>query len=357
VLWHYWTNRGGKVSQSESDRLRGEAHSKWAAHKEHDPLPNVPQTLLSRADILHYVDRVGLIYPFFADKDRLKWASYEIGFGSTFIYWDEHGEKVEKKIQKDGVFTLPANSISFVDLESDFFLPRYIGARFNLRIQHVHRGLLLGTGPLVDPGFNGNLLVPLHNLTSDPYVIRGDEGFIWVEFTKTSFEGSAAAAPLTQGDLDAWERRKNNMLPALYFDKANKNKPIRSSIPDAAAKATAHAASAEAAATRAQRANTIFVGLGALTIAGTVIALLSFFESINGNVISAVSLAKNVNDIAVTAATDAKFATQTVNELKSQVDKLNPSAVEVQQLRSKLDTLSVRIDELDKNIRDQSNKK
>ena len=57
-------------------------------------------------------------------------------------------------------------------------LPNYIAVQFNLRITHVHRGLLLGTGPLVDPGFHGKILIPLHNLTSEKYIIRADEGLI-----------------------------------------------------------------------------------------------------------------------------------------------------------------------------------
>ena len=44
----------------------------------------------------------------------------------------------------------------------------------------------MGTGPLVDPGFEGKLLIPLHSLTADDYEIEAGEGLIWVEFTKLS---------------------------------------------------------------------------------------------------------------------------------------------------------------------------
>jgi prefoldin subunit 5 len=46
--------------------------------------------------------------------------------------------------------------------------------------------LLLGTGPIVDPGFNGKLFIPLHNLTSNRYVIKKNAQLISVEFTKLS---------------------------------------------------------------------------------------------------------------------------------------------------------------------------
>jgi hypothetical protein len=84
---------------------------------------------------------------------------------------------------------------------------------------------LLGTGPLVDPGFHGKLLVPLHNLTSDEYTIRGDEGLIWMEFTKTSHLSKCAPVRDAPKDsLDKTEARKNDQSPEYYFDRASKNK-------------------------------------------------------------------------------------------------------------------------------------
>jgi hypothetical protein len=66
-------------------------------------------------------------------------------------------------------------------------MPDYIAGRFNLLIRDVYRGLLVGTGPLVDPGFVGRLSIPLHNFTSNEYLLRADEGFVYFEFTKLSW--------------------------------------------------------------------------------------------------------------------------------------------------------------------------
>ena len=68
--------------------------------------------------------------------------------------------------------------------EETLGLPYYMAVRVNLRIKHVHRGILLGTGPLIDPGYDQPILIPLHNLTDQDYFIGLDEGLIWVEFTK-----------------------------------------------------------------------------------------------------------------------------------------------------------------------------
>lgn len=211
-----------------------DAEERAANYRDFDPFPDIKATLLSSEHIKAYVRETAMIMPFDDDPNhgRLKSASYEVNPGGSFIYWDEHGIKKVEKIAKDGTFTLPPNSISFVQLEAEFRLPQYIAVRFNLRITHVHRGLLLGTGPLVDPGFHGNLLIPLHNLTSDPYTIRGDEGIIWIEFTKTSHLANLSRRVDDPTDvLIATEARKNNQPPEYYFDKASKNRPIQSSIP------------------------------------------------------------------------------------------------------------------------------
>ncbi len=121
------------------------------------------------------------------DTKLVKPASYEMRPGRSFFYFDEKKELVEKKLDdpEEKYIRLPANSITFVSTQETFRLPLYIAVRFNLRIKHVHRGLLLGTGPLIDPGYDRPILIPLHNLTDEDYFIPLDEGLIWVEFTKT----------------------------------------------------------------------------------------------------------------------------------------------------------------------------
>lgn len=151
---------------------------------------DIAPSLLSADDIARYVEKTGMICPFEQTKNgksKLKAASYEGGIGSCAFTF-EPGRNVPKKIFSSGdeFLVLPPNSIVFVESDVYFRLPPFIAVRFNLQIRLVHRGLLLGTGPLVDPGFWGKLCIPLHNLTDEEYVIPKDEGLIWIEFTKTT---------------------------------------------------------------------------------------------------------------------------------------------------------------------------
>lgn len=200
---------------------------------------DVPNTLLSSGDIIRVVAATGLVSPFFVEggrKARLKKAAYEGRIGScAYIFEDRNVPKRIFHSDSDTFLHVPKNSIVFVECDLDFRLPDFIASRFNLQIQHVHRGLLLGTGPLVDPGFWGKLCIPLHNLTDQDYDIPKSEGLIWVEFTKTTLsvgERDPARVALGGAARDGaghWDILKFLDKAANQYD--GYKIPIRSSLP------------------------------------------------------------------------------------------------------------------------------
>lgn len=186
-------NQRSKVNDVDyalSDASARRLYEKW---KSKDPYPNIQPALLNSADIKAYVKTTGMIYPF--HEDDLQGASYKVKIAGKILYWkyDDTGSHKEppKKIVTElncgtDSFELGPNSIAFVALEPCFRIPEYLALRFNLKIQHIYKGLLLGTGPLIDPGFNGKLFIPLHNLTSNTYRFRYGDTLITMEFTKLS---------------------------------------------------------------------------------------------------------------------------------------------------------------------------
>lgn len=172
-----------------------EAAARFEAMKSADPFPDIPPALLNTADLLDYIAATGMIYPFEVDAARpernLKPASCAIPAGGQWLFWppdakDSGPTGRSGVLEPGGELWLEPNSIVYVTLEPFFRLPDYIAARYNLRIKHIYRGILVGTGPLVDPGFEGRLSVPLHNLTANRYLIKGGEPLVWMEFTKLS---------------------------------------------------------------------------------------------------------------------------------------------------------------------------
>lgn len=172
-----------------------------------DPFTEISPTLLNRTHIARYVEKTGMIYPF--NPKKLKPASYEVKLGNEILFWDKDGQKIHlEKLTPNNPITLRQNSITYVGVDCTFTLPFYIALRFNLTITHVHRGLLLGTGPLIDPGFCGNIMIPIHNLTTNDYVLRPGEDLIAVEFTKIS----------TETTIDPKEYEKNVKEKDLSFE-------------------------------------------------------------------------------------------------------------------------------------------
>lgn len=119
-----------------------EANRRFEIAKSVDPFPEIPPSPLNSADIYDYVRMTGMLCPFHPEK--LKSASYEAAICGRCIWWNDKGGRQEVRLEKDGdEFTLEANSIAFVQVEPVFRLPDYIALRFNLKITHVHRGILI----------------------------------------------------------------------------------------------------------------------------------------------------------------------------------------------------------------------
>ena len=117
-------------------------------------------------------------------NEYIKSSTYDMRLGD----WVGYFENGERKVRKLGTYErldLKPNSLVFVTTYESFYLPCDIIARFNLKTRHIHRGLLLGTGPIIDPEFKGTILIPIHNLSSQTIHIKYLESIISVEFTKT----------------------------------------------------------------------------------------------------------------------------------------------------------------------------
>lgn len=134
---------------------------------------NIPIGMLSSPHIQYCVTKYGIIETY--DENCLGPAAYNMRIGGKVLTWDK-GKKIafilgKTEDRNQNILTeleLKPNSLTFVTTIEKFNLPKDIIARFNLKSKWVHQGLLLGTGPIVDPELRANLLIPLHNFSSQP---------------------------------------------------------------------------------------------------------------------------------------------------------------------------------------------
>lgn len=303
-----------------------------------DPFGDIKPSLLSADDIHRYVMKTGLIAPYFrgGEKARLKKASYEGRIGSKAYKYDIADCLIQKSLS-DGFLTVPANSIVFVESDLDFYLPSYIALRYNLQIRHVHRGLLLGTGPLVDPGYWGKLCIPLHNLTSEEYAIPIEEGLIWIEFTKTTSDPETGRNPFTDNadHPGHWDIKKFIRKAAEPMNDGA-TVAIRSSIPKAVSAATTVADEArqrsETAEQKAGTTETLFnrIAIGAAFFGfGAIVALwASFWFGVK-------------NDISALSARIDSIVTPPQAELARHGDRPETALPSVEVLEDELRTLRI----------------
>ncbi|MER8959040.1 hypothetical protein [Mesorhizobium sp. M0701] len=223
------------------------AAERYAVLADRDPYEDIPPALLHSGHLASYAITTGMIEPFDID-DLKKPATLLVSLEGTVRYRDNNGDVQRFYLSKDpSKFTdghkvrdevvIKPNSLYYLTLKPEFRMPNYIAGRFNLMIRDVYRGFLVGTGPLVDPGFQGRLSIPLHNFTNNEYVLRADEGFVYFEFTKLSWKNPPNLTPLPAWVRDAIEvqppfpssKNKRKTLDN-YLDEATSNGPAQSSI-------------------------------------------------------------------------------------------------------------------------------
>jgi deoxycytidine triphosphate deaminase/uncharacterized coiled-coil protein SlyX len=361
-----------------TDEQAKERYDFWVSR---DPFPDIPPALLHSADVSDYARLTGMIHEF--KLEHLKASSYEVCIGDRYIYWDGQGKKKSQPLRPGQEFDLDPNSIIFVKTEEKFRLPHYIAARFNLRITNVHRGLLLGTGPLVDPGFAGHLLVPLHNLTTNQYRFRCGEKFAWFEFTKVSphesWSRDCGRIP-RQGKYVPFPERKRYLDPGDYLDKALgdvASGEIRSSIPQSilvaeqsAEKAAKNAETARRDATDAKTyavwVRNIATGVGALAAAGVIAAtasvIVATWQIISQTQHEVAEIAAKFDEALPSILRDVQSVTNQARETARTVSEINETvggsvsgsiATQLAELRSVVSRLEERLEVLQGRISEE----
>jgi deoxycytidine triphosphate deaminase len=304
------TVRSGLSAQDRYDRL-----------KAFDPYPEIAPSLLNAGHLATYAHAIGMIDPFEA-RMLTKPATYRVAVEGPVRYMNEKG-KVERFYltadltkqfnhppARDHVRLAP-NSICFLTLKPFFRMPSYICSRFNLVINYVYKGLLVGTGPLVDPGFCGYLSIPIHNLTNREYYIRAGEGLVYFEFTKVSWRNSPQAEPAPSwlprpfGDQPPFPSAKNNRQTLDdYLATATGGGPPESAI------------GVDIAKIRSQASDTRRL-LGVISISGVVAALIVL--------LTAWQVYLGAQQFTASAQTDLRASRfeleKEIFELKSQLDE------------------------------------
>jgi deoxycytidine triphosphate deaminase len=165
-----------KRQQFEKERLEALTPS------ELDPHPSRQGVLLSD-EIEFYVRNCDLIDPF--DPSNLKPAAYELTVGCSYFQSGEFFHLAPDEMRRHAI-TIPSFDVVVLTTTETLCLPRYMIARWNIRVRHAYEGLLWVGAPQVDPGFRGRLACPIYNLSDKPVTLNVGDPFAVMDFVKTT---------------------------------------------------------------------------------------------------------------------------------------------------------------------------
>ncbi|WP_409524012.1 dCTP deaminase [Nitrincola sp. MINF-07-Sa-05] len=120
-----------------------------------------------------------LISPF--DENQIQPASYDLRVGEEAVTTSHEGII---NIKDKGFLKLKPGDFAVITVYEEIKLgPQYVG-RFGLRSGYARRGLIATTGPQIDPGYHGRLIVGITNLTPQDITVAYLDKFLSVEFHK-----------------------------------------------------------------------------------------------------------------------------------------------------------------------------
>jgi deoxycytidine triphosphate deaminase len=160
-----------------------------------------PVGVLLSDEIKRYVTRFRMIEPF--EHSRLKPAGYELTIGDEFVLGGER-----KELNKDGEIRIPPFNVAVIKTAETINLPRFLIARWNVRVKWAYEGLLWVGAAQVDPGWIGHLFCPIYNLSDRQVVVRAGDPIALMDFVTTT--------PFKPGESEEYPRPPKRVLLRQY---------------------------------------------------------------------------------------------------------------------------------------------
>jgi len=117
------------------------------------------------------------------DPARVEPASYDIRVG-TWAFSSSSKEKVN--LSQKGVLIIEPGEFAVLESRERVELDTRTAAQLGLRSEYARHGLLMLSGPQIDPGFVGILVVRMINLAPKPIALPYEAPFLTVQFFRLS---------------------------------------------------------------------------------------------------------------------------------------------------------------------------
>lgn len=138
--------------------------------------------VLSDRQIRELVSKKVLIIDPFNER-LLNPATYDLTVGARALK-STRAESPVVNLEAERVMAIGTGEFVEVLTRERLELPLDICARFGMRSYFTRKGLIFFSGPQVDPGFKGNLVISLFNTGPRPIVLKYGDDFCSIEFTR-----------------------------------------------------------------------------------------------------------------------------------------------------------------------------
>jgi deoxycytidine triphosphate deaminase len=126
------------------------------------------------------------------DAKHLKAARYNLRLGRSARLGGQ-----DVVISEDNPLTIPPHEVAILGTYEKLNIPRFLIARWALKVSSVYEGLLWVGALQVDPGWSGELFAPVYNLAGRSVVLYYQDEIFAMDFVKTT-EFKADSIRMTQ---------------------------------------------------------------------------------------------------------------------------------------------------------------
>jgi dCTP deaminase len=134
--------------------------------------------LLNREQLTKYVADGTLKLDGF-DPKNLNPASYDAGLGRRAFL---SSSNTKLNVEAKGIMTLEPGDFAVVTTFEKFVFPLNIAGTIGIRSHYARKGIIQLSGPQIDPGFRGVLVIGLFNASPRSVVIPFKEPFLTISF-------------------------------------------------------------------------------------------------------------------------------------------------------------------------------
>ncbi len=163
-----------------------------------------------------YVSNYKMIDPF--EEKNLKAAAYQLSVGDEYAINGEIKSLTESPGDK---ITIPPFELAVIKTREIINLPRFLIARWNIRVSHAYKGLLWVGAAQVDPGWVGHLSCPIYNLSNKSVTLLYGERLATMDFVKTTEFNSISIKYPRPPEKVLFKHYHPDELKSALFSKVN----------------------------------------------------------------------------------------------------------------------------------------